>query len=135
MISDDEESEAEGPEPEVEGKDAIAHEIFEEGEGSDQESLPDLVTQPQSRQEPQTGEFGDLDEEEAEEESGTYKNSYHVLLTLEKARLAVTGKVVLVTGLGQSKAVLDSHPEPIIPLFHAIVTVAGKWLYIQPIAI
>ncbi len=42
--------------------------------------------------------------------------------------LAVATKVVLVsfgTGLGQSKAVPGSHPEPIIPLFHAVVTVSA----------
>ena len=41
--------------------------------------------------------------------------------------------LVLVNGLGQSKAVPVSHPKPIMPLFHAVVTVTAKWLYIQPI--
>ncbi len=39
-----------------------------------------------------------------------------------------------VTGLGQSKAVLDSHPEPIITVFWAAVIVIAKWLCIQPMA-
>ncbi len=43
--------------------------------------------------------------------------------------------LVLVTDLHQSKAAQDSHPEPIIPLFHAVVTVTGKWLCIQAMAI
>ncbi len=43
--------------------------------------------------------------------------------------------LVLVDGLGQSKAVPVGHPKPIIPLFRAIVTVMAKILYIQPIAI
>ncbi len=25
-----------------------------------------------------------------------------------------------------------AHPEPIVPLFRAVVTVMAKWLYIQP---
>ena len=37
--------------------------------------------------------------------------------------------LVLVTALGQSKAVPDSHPEPIISLFRAVVTLTAKWLY------
>ncbi len=36
---------------------------------------------------------------------------------------------------GQSKAVPVSYPKPIIPQFHAVVTVMAKWLYIQPMAI
>ncbi len=43
--------------------------------------------------------------------------------------------LILVTPLSQSKAVSVSHPKPIIPLFHTIVTVISKWLYIQPMAI
>ncbi len=37
--------------------------------------------------------------------------------------------------VGQSKAVPVSYPQPIIPLFRAVVTVMAKWLYIQPMAI
>ncbi len=38
--------------------------------------------------------------------------------------------------IGQQKAVPVRHPKPIIPLFHAVVTVMTKWfLYIQPMGI
>ena len=47
--------------------------------------------------------------------------------------LAVAAKVVLsrfvATGHGQSRAVPDSHLEPGMQLFHAVVTVMAKWLY------
>ncbi len=43
--------------------------------------------------------------------------------------------LVLVTALGQPEAVQDSHKEPIMLLFHAVVTVTAKWLYSQTTAI
>ncbi len=54
--------------------------------------------------------------------------------------LAVATKVVCVILSNCSwaiKAVLDSHPEPIIPgpLFRVVVTVMAKWLYIQQMVI
>ncbi len=48
-----------------------------------------------------------------------------LLLTLEVDVLAVRAHfgLILVAALGQSKAFQDSLPEPIIPPFHAVVTV------------
>ncbi len=37
--------------------------------------------------------------------------------------------------ISQSKVVPVSHLKPIIPLFHTVVTVMAKWLYIQAMAI
>ncbi len=45
---------------------------------------------------------------------------------MEVVVLSVAAKVVLVTGLDQSKAVPDSQLEPIIQLFSTVVTVMVK---------
>ncbi len=56
--------------------------------------------------------------------SNTFVLHTQLLLTL---KVAVLAEVVLsrfwVTGLGQSQAVLEKHPELVIPLFRTIITV------------